>query len=352
MTHEVMVVRPDEQVDLQALQAYLAAHLPACSGTLTLQQFHGGHANLTYLLRLGTQSWVLRRPPLGPTLPTAHDMRREFRILSALAQTDVPAPRPLLLCEDPQIIGAPFYLMEQQHGYILRDVIPPELGEDHATRRQLSEATVDALAQIHAVPWQDVGLHDFGRSTGYLERQLRRWPAQWERAKTRPLPALERVQAWLQQHVPPASRTTIVHGDYKLDNLMFQGDCPVRVSAILDWEMSTLGDPLADLGWLLAYWPQPGDSVNRTSCWRPLTTAPGFLRRAELVARYEERTGRRATGIDFYEVLGLYKNAVILEGIYARFVAGHTQDERFAQFGPQVVLYADAALECAAHARL
>lgn len=349
---DVITVRVDEQFNYQAMQTYLRTHVPHAEGLLEVRQFGGGHANLTYLLRMGEQEWVMRRPPLGPTLPTAHDMRREFRVLATLARTDVPVPCPVVLCEDASVIGAPFYVMERRHGVVMRDAIPPEIGDDVEKRRQVSEAAVDALATLHAVDWQAVGLEGFGRPTGYLERQLRRWPEQWERAKTRPVPALERVLEWLRQHVPAASRSSIVHGDYKLDNLMFEAQDPSRVVAILDWEMSTLGDPLADLGWLLAYWPQPGDSATRLGAWRALTAEPGFLRRPELVARYEARTGQRATAIDFYEILGLYKNAAILEGIYARFVAGQTHDERFAEFGTKVEMYAEVALALTQRARL
>src|SRR5919197_1621080 len=249
-------------------------------------------------------------------------MRRELRGLSALGTTHVPVPPPVVLCEDLSVIGVPFYLMERRRGIVIRDTIPPEIGDNLDKRRQVSEATVETLAALHAVDWQAVGLQDFGRPTGYLERQLRRWAEQWERARTRPVPALERVLEWLRQHVPVSARSSIVHGDYKLDNLMLDVQTPARVVAILDWEMSTLGDPLSDLGWLLSQWPQPGDSAARLGVWWAVTAEPGFLRRHELVARYEESTGQCATAIDFYEILGLYKNAVIIEGIYARFVAG------------------------------
>jgi aminoglycoside phosphotransferase (APT) family kinase protein len=349
---DIIAVRADEQFDYPAMQAYLRAHLAHAEGTLEVRQFGGGHANLTYLLRMGEQEWVMRRPPLGPTLPTAHDMRREFRVLSALATTDVPVPRPVMLCEDLSVMGVPFYLMERRRGIIIRDAIPPDIGADLDKRRQVSEAAVDALAALHTVAWQAVGLQDFGRPTGYLERQLRRWAEQWERAKTRPVPALERVLEWLRQHVPVSSRTSIVHGDYKLDNLMLHVQTPIQVVAILDWEMSTLGDPLADLGWLLSQWPQASDSATRRGVWWAVTVEPGFLRRHELVTRYEERTGQCATAIDFYEILSLYKNAVIIEGIYARFAAGQTHDARFAEFGAKVEIYADIALELMQRARL
>jgi aminoglycoside phosphotransferase (APT) family kinase protein len=242
--------------------------------------------------------------------------------------------------------------MQRQRGIVIHDAIPPDIGDDLDKRRQVSEAAVDALAALHAVDWRAVGLQDFGRPTGYLERQLRRWAEQWERAKTRPVPALERVLEWLRQHMPVSPRTGIVHGDYKLDNVMLDAQTPVQVVAILDWEMSTLGDPLADLGWLLSQWPQPGDSMARLGVWWAVTAEPGFLPRHELVARYEERIKQRATTIDFYEILGLYKNAVIIEGIYARFVAGQTRDGRFAEFGAKVEIYADIALGLTQRARL
>ena len=348
---DVMPVRADEGFDHQAMEAYLHTHVAHAEGPLEVRQFGGGHANLTYLLRMGEQEWVMRRPPLGPTLPTAHDMRREFRVLSALATTDVPVAHPVVLCEDLSVIGVPFYLMERRRGTVIRDSIPPAIGDNLDRRRQVSEAAVDTLAALHAVDWQTVGLQDFGHPTGYLERQVRRWAGQWERARTRPVPALERVLEWLRQHVPVSPRSSIVHGDYKLDNLMLDVQTPARVVAILDWEMSTLGDPLADLGWLLSQWPQPGDSATRLGVWWAVTAEPGFLWRHELVARYEERTGQRATAIDFYEILGLYKNAVIIEGIYARFVAGQTRDGRFAEFGAKVEIYADIALELTQRAR-
>jgi aminoglycoside phosphotransferase (APT) family kinase protein len=348
---DVMSVRADEQFDYQAMEAYLHTHVAHAEGPLEVRQFGGGHANLTYLLCMGEQEWVMRRPPLGPTLPTAHDMRREFRVLSALATADVPVPRPVVLCEDLSVIGVPFYLMERRHGVVIRDSIPPVIGDDFDKRRQVGEAVVDTLAALHAVDWQAVGLQDFGRPAGYLERQLRRWAEQWERARTRPVPALERVLEWLHQHVPVSQRTSIVHGDYKLDNLMLMVQPPVQVVAILDWEMSTLGDPLADLGWLLSQWPQSGDCATRLGVWWAITAEPGFLQRHALVARYEERTRQRATAIDFYEVLGLYKNAVIIEGIYARFVAGQTRDARFAEFGAKAETYADIALELTQRAR-
>lgn len=344
-TADIIAVRADEQLDVRAVQDYLHAHLPEATRPLEVQQFGGGHANLTYLLRMGGHEWVLRRPPLGPTLPTAHDMTREYRVLTALAKTDVPTPRPMLLCEDPAVIGVPFYVMERRHGFVVREMLPATIGDDMAKRRQVGAAVVEALAALHTVDWQAAGLGDFGRPSGFVERQLRRWPDQWARAKTRELPALDAVAEWLCSHVPVSPPTTIVHGDFKLDNLLFdvQNDT-LQVTALLDWEMSTLGDPLMDLGWLLSCWFEPGDSAARIAGRSEVTTAPGFMRRTELVAHYEVCTGRPAAAIDFYEIFGLYKYAVILEGIYARYVAGQTRDARFAAFEQDVAHLADAAL--------
>ena len=344
-TADIIAVRADEQLAARAVQDYLQAHLPEATGPLEVQQFGGGHANLTYLLRMGEHEWVLRRPPLGPTLPTAHDMTREYRVLTALAATDVPTPRPVVLCEDPAVIGVPFYVMERQPGFVVRETLPPAIGDDMGKRRRVGAAAVEALAALHTVDWLAVGLDDFGHPSGFIERQLRRWPDQWARAKTRELPALDAVAEWLRRHVPVSPPTTIVHGDFKLDNLLFDvQDDTLQVTALLDWEMSTLGDPLMDLGWLLSCWCEPGDSAARIAGRSEVTTAPGFMRRAEIVAYYEACTGRPATAIDFYEIFGLYKYAVILEGIYARYVGGQTRDPRFAAFEQDVAHLADAAL--------
>jgi len=340
---DVMPVPADEQFDYQAMQTYLRTHVPQAEGALEVRQFGGGHANLTYLLRVGEQEWVMRRPPLGPTLPTAHDMRREFRVLSALATTDVPVPRPVVLCEDLSVIGAPFYLMERRRGTVIRDAIPPEIGDDLDKRRQASEAAVDTLAALHAVDWQAVGLQDFGRPAGYLERQLRRWAEQWERAKTRPVPALDGVLEWLRQHLPVSPRSSIVHGDYKLDNLMLDAARPTRIVAILDWEMCTVGDPLIDLGLLLCYWPEGGDDELFADSLRSVTMLPGWMRRAEIVERYAARSGRDLSGIGYYHTFAVFKLAVVIQQIFYRYHVGQTHDERFASFDQRVEALARTA---------
>lgn len=332
-------VRTEEELDRSALVAYLRPRLPlASAGDLEVRSLGGGHSNLTYLLRFGGddgEEAVLRRPPLGPILPTAHDVAREFRVLSALTKTDVPAPEPYLLCEDTAVIGAPFYVMERRRGFIVRAALPAELAEDTAARRAVSDGMVDTLATLHAVDWEAVGLGDFGRPGGYLARQIRRWSGQWEKSRTREVDVIDRLTTWLGDHVPEDAGTAVVHGDFKLDNVMFACEEPGRAVAVLDWEMATIGDPLADLGYLLSYWPEAGENLDIPTM--PLvTTMPGFATRAELVALYEERTGRSLCHLGFYRALALYKLAIIAEGIFSRFAAGQTSDERFAPFGDTV----------------
>ncbi|HEY8489410.1 MAG TPA: phosphotransferase family protein [Dehalococcoidia bacterium] len=318
-------------IDYQGVSRFFAQHVPGGQGPLTFQLIGGGRSNLTYLVRGPGGEWVLRRPPLGHVLPTAHDMAREYRVLSALADTDVPVPRPLALCTDAAVNGMPFYVMERKQGVIIEDAIPPGYAETPEERRRLSLALVETLVKLHAVDYQAVGLGDFGRPEGYLERQVRRWWEQWERSKTRDLPAIEEVARRLRAALPAPSPATIVHGDYRLGNLMLAADDPGRVVAILDWEMSTLGDPLTDLAYTLMYWGDPDDPPSRRAAQEraALTAAPGFLRREELTAEYARRSGRDVTALDFYLVLGYYKLAVINEGIYARYLQGKTVGEGF-----------------------
>ncbi|HEU5367034.1 MAG TPA: phosphotransferase family protein, partial [Ktedonobacterales bacterium] len=238
-------------VDEAALERYLAEHLPAAEGAdgpLTAERVIAGHSNETFFITRGSQSWVLRRPPLGPLLPTAHDVLREYRVLSALAKTNVPVPQPVLACEDTSVIGAPFYLMERKRGVVIRETLPA-FADTPAVRRDLGLALVDALASLHSVDWRAAGLEGFGKPEGYLERQVRRWMGQLDGARNREIPELDQVSEWLKEHIPDSPPATIVHGDYRMDNVMFADGLPTQVIAILDWEMSTLGDPLADLGY-------------------------------------------------------------------------------------------------------
>lgn len=324
-------------VDEDALRRYLTQRVPGDDIPLEVERIRGGHSNETFFVTRGADEWVLRRPPRGPLLPTAHDVSREFRVLSALAKTDVPTPRPVLMCDDAQVIGAPFYLMERLHGSVIRTKLPDVFANDPQERYKLGIELVDRLAELHRVDWQSVGLGDFAKPTGYLERQLRRWTGQLDAARSRPLPDLDAVTQWLQSHMPDSGPATIVHGDYRLDNVMYANQASARIIGIFDWEMATLGDPLADLGYLLSFWHEAGDPNPgfQDAAWA-ITTLPGFPRRAELVAQYAQQTGRRMDHVAFYVALAIWKLAILLEGSYARHLAGTTDDPFFALLGEGV----------------
>lgn len=336
-------------VDEAALRAYLARELPGSGGgemPLAIERIRGGHSNETFYVTRGEERWVLRRPPRGPLLPTAHDVAREYRVLRALAGTTVPVPRPLLLCEDTSVLGAPFYLMERVDGVVIRDTLPPAFEREVAARRGLADALVDALADLHAVDYTAVGLGDFGKPQGYLERQLRRWTGQLDASRNRPLPDLDAVTDWLRAHVPESPPATIVHGDFRIDNVMFAPEPPARVLAIVDWEMATIGDPLADLGYMLSFWPEAGDPEMGglgDASWR-VSALPGFPTRREIVRRYAERTGREMRDINFYVALAIWKLAILLEGSYKRHLAGTTDDPFFATLGEGIPALARRAL--------
>ena len=344
---DTAAVRPDEALDEAALAAYLRGKLPDAEAPLAVRQFPGGHSNLTYLLRFGEQEYVLRRPPLGPVAPTAHDMSREHRVLSALWAVFPPAPRPYLLCEDPGVIGAPFYVMERRHGIVVRTELPPEIGGNLGLRRRVSEALVDTLVAFHAVDWEVAGLAGLGRPAGFVERQVRGWAERYERAKTREIQAIRDLARWLAERIPPSPPPTLLHNDYKLDNVMLDRADPGRVVAILDWEMATLGDPLVDLGLLLCYWADRRDPPARRQSVSQVTAEPGFMTRAEVLARYASSAGRDVSRIAFYETFALYKVAVVVQQIYVRYARGQTKDPRFASFEDRVVGLAEAALQVA-----
>lgn len=328
-------VRPGEELDLGALAAWLEGRLPGWAGEPSLEQFPGGHSNLTYLLRAGGEEMVLRRAPLGPVAPKAHDMVREYRLLERVAPVFAPAPRPLLLCEDAGVLGSPFFLMERRRGVIVRTGLPPEYAGLPDAPRRMSEALADTLAGLHAIDIRAAGLEGLGKPQGFNRRQVEGWAGRWERAQTDPTPGAAEVVGWLLEHVPPESAHTLVHNDFKLDNLMLaQGD-PGRVVALLDWEMTALGDPLVDLGLTLCYWTQRGFPGHQRSPVGAPAAGQGFFTREEFLARYAERSGRDLSGIGWYEVLGVFKLSVILQQIYARYHAGQTRDERFARLGEQ-----------------
>jgi aminoglycoside phosphotransferase (APT) family kinase protein len=317
-------------VNETALERYLAEHLPGADGPLSAERVIAGHSNETFFIKRGSQAWVLRRPPLGPLLPTAHDVLREYRVLLALSRTSVPVPQPVLACEDTSVIGAPFYLMERVQGVVIREKLPPFV-DTSAGRRELGLALVDALAALHNSDWRAAGLEGFGKPEGYLERQIRRWMGQLDGARNRDIPELDQVSVWLKEHLPESPPAAIVHGDYRMDNVMFANELPVRVVAILDWEMSTLGDPLADLGYLLSFWREVGDAEPEfaTPSWQ-ISQAEGFPTRQEIAERYAEKTGRRIKDVAFYQALAIWKLAILLEGSYKRHLAGTTDDPFFA----------------------
>jgi aminoglycoside phosphotransferase (APT) family kinase protein len=328
-------VRAGEELDHFALDNYLREHLGGFdpSRPIAIEQFPGGHSNLTYLIRYGSQEFVLRRPPVGPVARTAHDMPREYKLLSVIHPRFPLAPKPVLLCEDTSIIGVPFYLMERRRGFIVRQKVPGQIGDNPELRRGLSEAVVDTLIALHAVDIYQSGIVNIGKPEGFVSRQVHGWADRWQRSKTGELPEMDQVIAWLAQHMPPeaASAATIVHNDFKLDNLMLDEDDPARVVAVLDWEMCTVGDPLVDVGLLLAYWTMkgPGGGADRNSSLRAVTHGPGWMTREEMIERYQTKTGRDLSGIIFYETFARFKVAVVIQQIYFRYVQGQTQDERF-----------------------
>jgi aminoglycoside phosphotransferase (APT) family kinase protein len=284
----------------------------------------GGKSNLTYRVASDAGEVVLRRPPLGHVLPTAHDMAREYRVQSALAATDVPVPRTLWFESADGVLEAPFYVMERVVGHVCRNALPEGYADTVEDRAGIATALVDTLALLHTVDPAAVGLEDFGRPAGFMERQLRRWSEQWERSSTRPVPVVEELRDALLAAVPPQRHSAIVHGDYRLDNTVLHPTRPGEILAVLDWEMSTLGDPLADLGTLLAYWSEPHDPeiLVAARMMPPVTALPGFLSRAEVIARYAERTGFDVSGIAWYQAFSCFKLAIICQGIAARAAGG------------------------------
>jgi len=344
-------LRPGEELPVASLEACLAERLADAAGPLTVEQFPHGHSNLTYLLRTGDREYVLRRPPFGNQVKTAHDMGREFRVLSKLSAVFPPAPRPYFYCEDPGVLGAPFYVMERRRGIVLRRADTPGLNLDPPAARRLSEALIDNLARLHALDYKAAGLADLGKPEGYVTRQVTGWINRYTNAQTEPIPEMDRIAQWLTDHLPTESAAALVHNDYKYDNLVLDPEDLTRVVAVLDWEMATVGDPLMDLGTTLGYWIESGDSESaRANAFGP-TALPGSLTRQELVARYADKTGRDVSGMLFYYCFGVYKIAVIIQQIYARYVRGHTRDERFARLNERVATLAQAALRAVENGR-
>lgn len=324
-------VREGEELNLERLQAYLAEVLPEVRGDLEVEQFPSGFSNLTYLIRMGEAELVLRRPPFGSKVRSAHDMGREFRVLSQLTGVYPKAPGPLAYCDDADVLGAPFYVMERVEGFILRPGVSETEAPAANEMASIGRALVETLAELHAVDYEAAGLAELGKPEGYVRRQIDGWSERYRRARTDELVELERAAAWLGERQPSESGASLIHNDFKYDNLVLDPDDPTRVRAVLDWEMATLGDPLADLGYTLIYWLEPGDPrpPGTVEAVGAVTAQPGFLSRVELVEAYAKGSGRDLAQIDFYQVLALTKLAVISEGIFKRFQLGKTAGEGF-----------------------
>jgi aminoglycoside phosphotransferase (APT) family kinase protein len=333
-------------LDLHSLASFLPAHGVPVDGALRAELITGGRSNLTYAVSDDARRWVVRRPPLAHVLPTAHDMSREWRVISALQDTGIPVPGAVVFCDDPAVIGAPFYLMEFVDGHVVRDCLPPEWPATATTRQAMATALVDTLLTLHGVVPGDVGLADFGRPEGFLERQVRRWWQQWEASKTRDLAAIDELHRRLLDGLPRQSAPGIVHGDYRFDNVIYARRDPGRIAAVVDWEMSTIGDPLCDLGLLVVYWvTDPGDPAATALPGGRISLGPGFPSREEMIATYSSRTDRDLSQLEWYVALGHYKLAIIAEGINARFLLGMTVGEGFETMGPAVPLIVDRALD-------
>jgi aminoglycoside phosphotransferase (APT) family kinase protein len=352
-------VRDGEQLDAARLEAYLRAQtgisLGLVKGPIEIEQFPSGHSNLTYLVRApagdGIRELVLRRPPFGSKVKTAHDMGREHRILSQLHAV-FPAPRPLLYCEDAEVIGAPFYLMERVRGLVLRRTPPPGLDFSPDLARHLSLAFADCLAALHAVDYRAIGLGDLGKPEGYVARQVGGWTRRWKDAQTDDVPDVDAVATWLAARIPVESAAALIHNDFKYDNLVLDAAGPTRILAVLDWEMATLGDPLMDLGTALSYWVEAGDSDELKLIAFGPTAAPGSLTRLQLAERYAERAGRALPDLTFYYCFALFKTAVVAQQIYRRFQQGLTHDPRFAGMIVAVRVLSAAAAKAAARGRI
>ncbi|MCC6588113.1 MAG: phosphotransferase family protein [Bryobacterales bacterium] len=322
--------RPGEELDAERLAAYL--HMPV----LGIEQFPAGHSNLTYLVKTPGAEWVLRRPPFGSRVKSAHDMGREFRVLDPLHRVYAPAPKPLVFCEDESVLGAPFYLMERRIGFVLRkDLTPPYLG-NRENCRILSDSVVGGLADLHLLELQRAGLAGLGKPQGYVTRQIEGWTRRWEGSKTQYIHEMEYVAKFLWDQRPTEVGASLIHNDYKLDNLILDSELPGRIVAVLDWEMATVGDPLMDLGSALAYWVEPNDPDELQMAGFSPTQHPGFYSREEFIANYAKRTARRIDRPEYYYAYGLFKLAVILQQIYVRWVEGLTKDERFARLHTSV----------------
>ncbi len=338
MAADTSAARPHEELPVEVVAEYLRGKVPGVETGISIEQFREGHSNLTYRVRCGDgREYVLRRGPLGPVAPKAHDMAREYRVLHAVHRFFPEAPQVMHLCEDTAVIGAVFFIMECRQGTIMRSEVPPAFQQIHDHPCRISEAFIDGMVRMHAIDITNGELAQLGKPEGFVERQVHGWADRWHRARTDPLPEMESLGDWLAGNIPASSTSTLVHNDYKLDNVMFRS--VDQVEAVLDWEMATVGDPLADLGLTLCYWAWV-EVAGISGPVPTLTSRLGWYTRNEFVDRYAKRTGRDLRYIAYYEIHGIYKLAVILQQIYYRFRRGQTQDQRFRNFGDRVVALA------------
>ena len=334
MSDAVRPPRPGEELDLRRLEAYLKDAIPGLQGTLEVLQFPSGHSNLTYLLCIGDTELVLRRPPRGKKPKSGHDMHREWVLLNALHGA-FPVPKPMAYCDDPAVLGAPFYVMERIRGLILRRDLPPDLALSPAEVRGLCERLIDTHRRLHSLDYRTLGLGDFGHPEGYVQRQVQGWARRYRDARTPNVPDFEEVIAWLEANMPPERGAALIHNDYRFDNVVFD-PADFHVVGVLDWEMATIGDPLMDLGASLAYWVEADDPSEMQAVRLGPTDAPGALTRREVVQRYIADTDLTTDDLRFYFVYGLFRLAGIAQQIYYRYYHGQSRDERFRHFDKAV----------------
>lgn len=327
-------VRSGEELDADALLSFFRENAPELVGELEIRQFPGGASNLTYLLKVDGREYVLRRPPFGSNVKSAHDMGREYEVLRRLQGKFPYAPRPLVHCTDESVIGAEFYVMERIQGLIIRRDLPKGMDLPPEKAQRLCESLLDVQAELHTIDIDAAGMRDFGKPRGYIERQVKGWNGRFRKAKTDDVPDCETLMTWLEEKMPAdTGREAIIHNDYKLDNVLLDPEDPTRIIGVLDWEMATLGDPVMDFGCSMAYWVQADDPEPLQRIRMAPTHLDGMLTREEMVARYQEKTGIEVSDFDYYYVFGMFRLAVIAQQIYKRYVEGKTRDERFAAFG-------------------
>ena len=334
---ETIEVREDEDFDRAAVERYMRENIEGLpEGELEVRQFPSGASNLTYLVKIGDWEGVLRRPPLGPVPPKAHDMGRESGLLMKLHEAYPLAPKPYFFTDEEPIIGASFYVMELRKGVIVDDEFPEGVEPSEGLCREMSRMVADTLVELHAVDWKEAGLEELGKPGGFLERQVKGWISRYDKAKTEEIEEVEPLTGWIQNNIPESPDPTIVHNDYKLNNLVLDPDDLTEVRAVLDWEMTTLGDPLFDLAVSLSYWTEAGDSQELKEVLPTVVSTPGFWTRKEFIDYYAEKSGRDLSNMPWYMVFGYFKLAVIIQQIYARWHKGQTKDERFANFDERV----------------